>query len=248
MAEAPSSAPPDLVAAALHWLEYLGLLGGLGSLVVRRMGRIRPRVAWAQPPMHIGFGAAVAGGAGLLFIEPSGFLIARVVAEALALFFCLRGVPVVAFFAALTVTLLSFTGHASTSAGTIFLDMVHSLSAALWAGGILALATLRPPDGWTSAEARTLVERWERVAVIAFAVTALTGLLRATEQLSALSDLWTTSYGEVLALKVAGVAAMLGVSVAWRRGRPLPRADAALTIVVIGLTALLAAFPVQSQG
>jgi putative copper resistance protein D len=212
------------------------------------MGRMRPRIAWAQPPMHVGFGAAVAGGVGLMLIEPSGFLIARVVAEALALFFCLRGVQVVAFFATLAVTLVSFTGHASLSAGSVFLDLIHTVSAALWAGGILALASLRPPEGWTSSEARTLVERWERVAVIAFVVTALTGLLRATEQLFDLSDLWTTSYGEVLALKVVGVAAMLGVSVAWRRGRPLPRADAALTILVIALTALLAAFPVQSQG
>ena len=207
-----------------------------------------PRVAWAEPPMQIGFAAALAGGAGLLFLEPSGFLVARVASEGLALFFCLRGVPVVAFFAALAVALVSFTGHAAASAGSVFLDIVHTVSAAMWAGGILALATLRPPDGWTSKEARTLVERWERVAQVAFAVTALTGLLRATEQLSGLSDLWTTSYGEVLAVKVAGVAAMLAISVAWRRGRPLPRADAAFTVVVIGATALLAAFPVQPHG
>lgn len=90
-----------------------------------------------------------------------------------------------------------------------------------------------------------LIERFGPVAVVAFAVTALTGLLRAAEQLHDLTDVWTTSYGEVLALKVAVVAAMLAVSFAWRRGRALPRADAALTIVVVGLTALLAAFPVQ---
>jgi len=209
---------------------------------------MRPRIAWAQPPMHIGFAVAVAGGVGLLFVEPSGILVARIAAEALALFFCLRGVPVVSFFAALAVTLVPFTGHASVGAGPVFLDIVHVLSAAIWAGGILALASLRPPEGWTSTEARTLVERWERVAVIAFVVTALTGLLRATEQLSEVGQLWTTSYGEVLALKVVGVAAMLAVSVAWRSGRPLPRADALFTILVIGLTALLAAFPAQLVG
>ena len=209
---------------------------------------MRPQVAWARPPMHLGFGAALAGGAGLLLVEPSGFLIVRVVAEGLALFFCLRGVEVVALFAVLAVTLVSFTGHGSSSAGTVLLDAVHAVSAAAWAGGILALATLRPPGGWRSDEARTLVERWERAAVIAFVVTALTGLLRASEQLNGWSDLWTTSYGEVLAVKVIAVGVMLAISVAWRRGRPRPRADAAVAIVVIGATALLAAFPVEPHG
>src|SRR5204863_462321 len=113
------SGPPDLVLAAFHWLEYLGLLGGIGSFVVRRLGR---------------------------------------------------------------------------------------------------------------------------VALIAFGVTALTGLLRATEQLPEVSDLWATEYGVVLMLKSAGVLAMLGVSLAWRRGWPADRAEAALAIAVVGATALLAAF------
>jgi putative copper export protein len=113
----------------------------------------------------------------------------------------------------------------------------------MWAGGILALGSLRPPGGWRSADAKALVGRFERVAQVAFAVTALTGVLRATEQLSDLSDLWTTAYGEVLAVKIFGVMAMLAVSVAWRRGSPLARLDAAIAIAVVGVTALLAAFP-----
>ena len=125
---------------------------------------------------------------------------------------------------------------------------IHVAAAGLWAGGILAVASLRPPDGWRSDEARLLIDRFGGVAVIAFVVTVLTGLLRATEQLTDLSDLWTTSYGEVLAVKIAAVAAMLAISVIWRRGRPLPRADAAVAIVVIGATALLGAFPVQPHG
>jgi copper transport protein len=120
------------------------------------------------------------------------------------------------------------------------------LSAAMWGGGILALASLRPPEGWKSQDARALVGRFERVAQVAFAVTALTGLLRATEQLRDVNDLWTTAYGEVLAVKLLGVLAMLVVSLAWRRGSPLARADAAVTVAVVGLTALLAAFPFQA--
>jgi len=124
--------------------------------------------------------------------------------------------------------------------------VVHVLSAGMWAGGILALAMLRPPGGWKSAEARDLVERFGRVALIAFVITALTGVLRATDHLHDVSDLWTTAYGSVLLVKCVGVGAMLALSLAWRRGRPVARADAAVTVAVVGATALLAAFPVQA--
>jgi hypothetical protein len=43
--------------------------------------------------------------------------------------------------------------------------------------GIIALASLRPPDGWSGEESRALVWRFGRVAIIAFAITALTGIL-----------------------------------------------------------------------
>jgi putative copper resistance protein D len=117
----------------------------------------------------------------------------------------------------------------------------------MWAGGILALATLRPPDGWRSAEARTLLDRFAGVALISFAVTALTGVLRATEQLHALGDLWGTPYGVVLVLKSVGVGIMLVLSsLAWRRGLPVARVEAALTALVVAATSVLAAFPAQA--
>src|SRR5207237_205384 len=90
---------------------------------------------------------------------------------------------------------------------------MESFFLAAVAGGVGALATLEPPEGWGSAEARVLLERFGRVAMIAAGVTALTGVLRATEQLQGLSDLWMTAYGVVLALKVAGVLAVVVLSV-----------------------------------
>jgi putative copper export protein len=225
----------------------LGLLGGIGSLAVRRLSRMPPRIGWVDPPMHIAFGVALAGGAGLLVGSPSLALLARVVAEGVALLLCLRGIPMVAVFAVAAACLLPLTSHAAGAepqpAGAEFADILHVLSAAIWAGGILALGTLRPPDGWRSADARTLVARFERVAQVAFVITALTGVLRATEQLTDVSDLWTTAYGQVLAVKILGVLAMLAVSVAWRRGSPLARIDAAIALLVVGASALLAAFP-----
>jgi putative copper resistance protein D len=114
----------------------------------------------------------------------------------------------------------------------------------MWAGGIIALATLRPLGGWRGEEGRALLDRFSRVAPLAFAITALTGVLRATEELSAVTDLWTTPYGAVLSLKTVGVLVMLVLSwLAWRRGLPVARLEAAIALLVIAATALLAAYP-----
>lgn len=248
------SGSPDLLLAALHWVEYLGLLGGLGSIVVRRLAHNRPPILWAQPPMHIALGVAFLGGLAVITVEgleagalPGWERLARVAAEGLAFVFCIRGVRFVAPMAVLAAALVSVAGHAMASpqaGGAVFADVVHVLSAGMWAGGILALATLHPPEGWRSPEARALLDRFGGVALIAFAVTALTGALRASDQLRDVSDLWTTSYGEVLGLKSIGVAIMLALSaVAWRRGVPLARAEAVVAALVVAATAVLAAFP-----
>jgi putative copper export protein len=120
---------------------------------------------------------------------------------------------------------------------------VHFLSAGIWAGGVVVMAALRPPQGWRGVEGRMLIERFARVAVIAFTVTALTGVIQATDRLQDVSDLWTTPYGVVLTVKVAGVAVMGAVSLAWRRGLPVAHLDALVALLVVAATAVLAAFP-----
>ena len=251
------SGRPDLLLAAFHWIEYLGLLGGLGSIVIRRLAANRPAIQWARPPMHIALGAALAGGVAVVTVEafragsvPAWVSLARVAAEGLAFLFCVRGISFVAPAAALAAALLPFAGHAAAvepAAGAEFADALHVLSAGMWAGGILALATLRPPGGWRGPEARTLLDRFASVALIAFAVTALTGVLRATEQLHGLGDLWETSYGMVLALKAVGVGIMVVLSsLAWRRGVPVARVEAAVMVLVVAATAVLASFPTQA--
>jgi len=248
------SGSPDLVLAPLHWIEYLGLLGGIGSIVIRRLARNRPRIPWADPPMHLFLAVAFLGGFAVVTVEgihagglPGWERLARVAAEGVAFVLCVRGIPLVAPVAALAAVLLPFAGHAAAvepGAGAIFADAIHVLSAAMWAGGILALATLHPPGGWRGPETRALLDRFGGVALIAFAVTALTGVLRASDQLHDVSGLWTTTYGEVLALKSLGVGIMLVLSaVAWRRGVPLARAEAAVAVLVVAATAILASFP-----
>jgi putative copper export protein len=249
--------PPDFLLAAAHWIEYVGLIGGLGCFIVRRLGVQRPRIRWAQPPMAKAFAIALAGGVAVVSLEaihagslPAWFGVARVLAEAAAFVLCMRGIPAVAPVAVLAAVLLPLGGHAAgvlPAGGAELADALHVLSAGMWAGGIMALASLRPPDGWRSDEARALLERFAGVALIAFGVTALTGVLRATEQLSSIGDLWMTSYGIVLSLKSLGVVVMLALSsLAWRRGLPVARIEAVVAALVIALTALLAAFPLHA--
>jgi putative copper export protein len=255
----------ELVISAFRWLEYFGLLAFVGVLVVRRLAANPPPLSWARPPMHPALAAALVGGFGVVVGQaleaPGGpalylgrgpetagwFAVARVASEALALGLCLsvgRFTPVPALFAAV---LLPLSGHAvqvQPLAAAVLVDGLHVLSAGMWAGGIMTLAVLRPPSGWAEGEGRALLVRFGRVALIAFSMTALTGLLRASEELSSVSDLWATPYGVVLTLKAAGVLAMLGLSaLAWRRRLHVARLEAGIALGVIAASALLAAIP-----
>jgi hypothetical protein len=79
---------------------------------------------------------------------------------------------------------------------------------------------------------------------LAFAITALTGIVGATSELSGISDLWTTPYGLVLSAKSAGVLLMLVLSaVAFRRRLEFARVEAAVALAVLGATAVLAVYP-----
>jgi putative copper export protein len=263
--------PTVLAIALLHWLEYVGLLGAIGSMVVRRLAANRPRIEWARPPMHLALAAALTGGLGVVIAEsvaasgslsaavgylaggaPGWVRVARVAAEAVALLLCLRGMGMVAPFAVFAAASPALAGHAtavSPAAGAIFTDALHVLSAGAWAGGIIALATLRPPDGWSGAEGRELLVRFGRVALVAFAMTALTGVLRATAAIGGVSDLWGTPYGLVLSAKSVGVLVMLALSaVAFRRRLAFARVEAIVAVAVLGATGLLAAYPLPSPG
>lgn len=245
--------PIDLAIAGLRWLEYAGLLGFIGVVVVRRLAAMPPQLDWARPSMQPALAAAFTGGIAVLIADSlrTGHLsiavMVRVAAEGVALALCIYGRRWVVPPAIVAAVVLPFAGHAAlvnTAAGAVFVDAIHVLSAGAWAGGILVLATLRPPDGWRGGEGRAMLQRFGRVAFLAFAITALTGALRATEELRGLGDLWGTPYGVVLSLKTAGVVVMVAMSaLVWRRGFRSARVDGALVLVVLAATGVLAAFP-----
>jgi putative copper export protein len=257
----------DLAIGVLRWVEYAGLIYVIGVFVVRRLAANTPRIAWARPPMALALGIALLGGLGVVVCEslvagtslsgaigflvgnPHGWVrIARVAAEGGALALCRLGRRMVAPVALFAAASLAFAGHAAAEgqpAGPIFVDAMHVLSAGVWAGGIMALATVRPPGGWIGEEGKAMFVRFGGVALIAFAITAMTGVLEASSAISYLSDLWTTPYGVALTVKSAGVLVMVVLSaLAWRRGFGLVRFEAAVAILVLAATAVLAATPI----
>jgi putative copper export protein len=244
--------PAEILSGAFRGLEIAGLLAFIGVVVMRQLASQPPHLSWARPGMERALGLALLGGLGTVALAPSWVGAVRVAVELAALVMCLRWGPgaVPAGFAA--VLLLAPAGHAAGAqpiAAAILVDELHVASAGIWAGGVLVLATLRPPDGWRSPQGQDLLTRFGRVAMVAFAFTALTGLLRATEELTGFSDLWQTVYGVVLVAKSVGVLAMLALAaITWRRGVPLARSDAAVALAVMVATGLLAAFPNPPAG
>jgi hypothetical protein len=249
--------PADLAIAALRWLEYAGLLGFIGVIVVRRLGAMPPRLHWARPSVQPALAAAFTGGVAVLIAESlrsghlSSAVVFRVAAEGIALALCVYGRRWVVPPAIFAVLALPFAGHAAVpnpSGGAIFTDALHILSAGAWGGGILVLALLRPPDGWGGKEGRALLARFGPVAFLAFTATALTGALRAAEVLGSVSYLWSTPYGLVLSAKTAGVLVMVAMSaIGWSRGWRFTRLEGVVVLFVLAATALLAAFPMPPE-
>lgn len=88
-------------------------------------------------------------------------------------------------------------------------DILHLLAVAAWLGGLVALlvALHKVPD-----LEREAVRRFSRVAFISVLVLAATGVYQAWRQLGSWSALTGTSYGQLLIIKVALVAVLIGVA------------------------------------
>jgi copper transport protein len=262
----------DLVVAVARAVEYAGLLAGIGMLLVGRLARQEPPLGWVRvrPDRALVVGlaagiAVVAGEALLAAPSPSGTAVGeylsaapgvprlmRLAATAVAVAAAWRGARAVAAAAsAVAIAALSAGGHAAAVQPAwwgVGVDALHLLAAGLWAGGILALTTVRPPGGWRGEPARALLARFSPVAVWAFVATVGFGSLRSAQELTGVGDLAATSYGQVLVGKVAAVALMLPLSLrAWRRRDARPRVEGSLAVAAIAAAAVLAAYPVPPR-
>ena len=129
-------------------------------------------------------------------------------------------VPLAAL-AALYMLLVALSGHAADVKPLLLsyaIDWSHLFFTAAWAGGIAALAygvlPLRralPPRERAPAVA-PLLDRFSPLAYAAVAALALSGLYNALAHLDSPTLLASTSYGELLILKLALVALLMGLS------------------------------------
>ena len=141
-------------------------------------------------------------------------------------------------------------------------DLVHVWAAAVWLGGLFALALSFweiqrvEPGSRTQLSAR-LARRFSRVALVAVLLITASGLARALVELTSVQQLWQLSYGRAILVKTGLLLALLVV--AWfNRFRLLPRlttgggsaragrqlgstalVELALLMVVVGAVAVL---------
>jgi copper transport protein len=105
------------------------------------------------------------------------------------------------------------SGHQATepNASTLgqIADWVHLVAAMMWVGGVLTLAVVVWPLAPELRRAAFL--RFSRMAVALVGVLVVAGTVVAIERLPALDDLWDTSYGQTLLVKIG----LVLVALAW---------------------------------
>ena len=161
--------------------------------------------------------------------------VSTVIAIFLAALAADRSRTAAAALSALAFLTISVSGHANSAdprAAAVLTDWVHLLAAAVWVGGIAQIAIMwLPVVQGAGRELRRevmtqVLRRFGKVALPAFLVVAATGLTNAVIQLGRVDAFWETSYGRVLALKVA-VVALIALASYWHALRIRPRLLAA---------------------
>ena len=137
-------------------------------------------------------------------------------------------------------------GHASGDPLHVTLHTIHLLGAGVWVGTLAAVLIVA-----RDAPIRlTLLRRFAPIAMSGAAMLAGAGLVMSWWYLGVFSNLWTTGYGGMLALKVAlvgCVAACGGVNWQTLRGaaapddrwRPIVAMEVALAVAVVLVTSVL---------
>src|SRR5437870_1140885 len=258
----------DLLIAVGRLVEDACLLLVIGLLLLGRLARRAPPITWVRTPTLLAFAFAFAGGVAVTLGEalraapslrvgdvvaylttglPGWSRLARMALEGVGILAAWRWSRAQAPLAVAATIALAAAGHAAAiqpRAWGVTVEAVHVLSAGLWAGGILALALLRPPDRWLGEGGRTLLDRFTPVGLASFAFTVGTGAIRGVQEVGGWAGLFGSLYGLVLVAKILLVLTMVQASVlAWRRIAIYPRAEAAAAALVIGAAALLSAFP-----
>ncbi|RLP75770.1 hypothetical protein D9V32_09570 [Mycetocola tolaasinivorans] len=117
---------------------------------------------------------------------------------------------------------LALSGHAAGTAehaNAVNSLAMHIVGVTVWVGGLIAVIVFRNA---TRKRFPVVVERYSIVAGWAFAAVALSGVVNASLRLTALSDLWTTAYGQLLLVKIV-ILVLLGLAGARYRTSLIPK-------------------------
>jgi len=117
---------------------------------------------------------------------------------------------------------IAWTGHAGSTAGQIGIlhlaaDTLHLFAAAVWIGGLVSLVLLlsvsrNDRTGAGALLARDATHRFSTMGVAVVAVLLATGIVNAWILVDSWHELIATDYGQLLMLKLALFAAMLGIA------------------------------------
>jgi len=142
----------------------------------------------------------------------------------------------------------------------IVTDALHLVAGAVWLGGLVGLALTLPALAARRRDAAALVSRFSTVAAGVLAVLVVSGTLTGWRVVRSWDNLFGTSYGVLLLVKVGIALLAVGVA-AWNRWRLLPRAEAVvgmlrrtvlaeacLLLAVVTVTGFLVDQPPREQG
>jgi copper transport protein len=130
-------------------------------------------------------------------------------------------------------------------------DFLHVAAAAMWLGGLVALAFVVPRSAQPPEIKVAALRRFSRVALASVIVLAVTGVVRALSELAAVSQLWTTGYGRAILAKtvlfallvVLGWLSRARVAAGLARVRTSVIGEVAVFLGVIVAVAILTALP-----
>lgn len=125
----------------------------------------------------------------------------------------------------------AYTGHAIAGEYAVFsvpLDIVHVIAGSVWLGTLAVIfivgigAALKTPGGMNApARVATLVNAFSPMALICGGTIVGTGVIAGKFHLDPLSELWTSSYGKTILVKLFFVVLLFAVGFwNWRKVKP----------------------------